>query len=74
MNLHVPPELVAKLNRLAEGAGRNPEQLALELLAASMEQDEWFRREVEKGRASARDGRLLDRDEILARIDQRYPA
>ena len=36
--------------------------------------DEWFRREVEKGRTSAREGGLLDRDEVLARIDQRYRA
>jgi predicted transcriptional regulator len=74
MDLHVPPELEAKLNRLAEGTGRNPEQVALDLLATSVEYDEWFRREVEKGRAAAREGRLLDRDDILARIDQRYRA
>ena len=74
MDLHVPPELEAKLNRLAEGTGRNAEEVALDLLATSVEYDEWFRREVEKGRASAREGQLLDRDEILARIDQRYRA
>lgn len=74
MELHVPPELAAKLNRLAEGTGRNAEQLALDLLATSVEHDEWFRREVEKGRLSAQEGRLLDRDELLARIDERYRA
>ncbi|MBI4263109.1 MAG: hypothetical protein HY657_01930 [Acidobacteria bacterium] len=74
MNLHLPPELEAKLTRLAEGTGRNPEQLALDMLATSVEYDEWFRHEVEKGRASARDGRLLDREELLARIDKRYGA
>ena len=72
MELHVPPELEAKLNRLAEGSGRSAEELALDLLATSVEHDEWFRHEVEKGRASAREGRLLDRDELLARIEQRY--
>ncbi len=74
MELHVPPELEAKLNRLAADTGRDPEQLALELLSTSVEHDDWFRREVEKGRASARAGRLLDRDELLARIEQRYRA
>jgi predicted transcriptional regulator len=74
MNLHVPPELEAKLNRLAEGTGRNPAQLALDLLATSVEYDEWFRREVEKGRVSAREGRLLDREELRARIEKRYGA
>jgi predicted transcriptional regulator len=62
------------LNRLAEGAGCKAEQLALDLLATSVERDEWFRREVEKGRLSAREGRLLHRDELLARIDKRYRA
>lgn len=57
-----------------EATGCNAEQLALDLLATSVEYDQWFRREVEKGRVSAREGRLLDRDELLARIDQRYRA
>ena len=74
MELPVPPELEAKLNRLAADTGRSAEQLALDLLATSVEHDEWFRREVEKGRISAREGRLLDRDELLSRIEQRYRA
>ena len=74
MELHLPPNLEAKLNRLAETTGRTAEQIALDLLAASVEHDEWFRREVEKGRTSAREGRLLDRDEVLARIKERYRA
>lgn len=72
MELHVPPDLEAKLNRLAASAGRPAEQLALDLLATSVEHDEWFRSEVEKGRASARAGQLLDRDELVARIEKRY--
>ena len=72
MELHVPPELETKLNRLAETTGRTTEQLALDLLATSIEHDEWFRREVEEGRASARAGRLLNRDELVARIEKRY--
>jgi predicted transcriptional regulator len=74
MELHVPPALEAKLNRLAAETGREPEQLALDLLSTSIEHDEWFRREVEKGRTAAREGRLLDRDELLARIEGRYRA
>lgn len=72
MELHIPPDLEARLNRLAEGTGRSAEQCALDLLATSVEYDEWFRYEVEKGRATARAGRLLDREEIVARIEERY--
>lgn len=42
MELRVPLELEAKLNRLAETTGRTTEQLALDLLAASIEHDEEF--------------------------------
>lgn len=72
MNLQVPPELEAKLTRLAEESGRTVDQVALDLLASSVDHDEWFRREVEKGRLSARDGRLLGHEEVASRIDRRY--
>ena len=72
MNLQVPPELEAKLTRLAAETGRSVDQVALELLASSVDHDEWFRREVEKGRVSAREGQLLDHDEVASRMDARY--
>ena len=72
MNLQVPPEFEAKLTRLAAETGRTADQVALDLLASSIDHDEWFRSEVEKGRASARDGRLLKHDDVAAQMDRRY--
>jgi predicted transcriptional regulator len=72
MNLDVPPELEEKLTRLAAETGRTADQVALDLLASSMDHDEWFRAEVEKGRAAAREGRLNEHDDVAARIDRRY--
>lgn len=69
VNLQVPPELEAKLTRLAAETGRTVDQVALDLLASSMDHDEWFRAEVEKGRTGAREGKLLERDDVAARID-----
>jgi predicted transcriptional regulator len=43
MNLQVPPELEAKLTRLAAETGRTVDRVALDLLATSMDHDEWFR-------------------------------
>ena len=72
MNLQVPPELEAKLTRLAAETGRTADQVALDLLASSVDHDEWFRGEVEKGRASAREGRLIEHEDVAARMDRRY--
>jgi predicted transcriptional regulator len=67
MNLQVPPELEAKLTRLAAETGRTVDQAALDLLASSVDHDEWFRTEVEKGRAAACEGRLIEHDDAAAR-------
>jgi predicted transcriptional regulator len=72
MNLQVPPELEAKLARLAAETGRTTDQVALDLLASSVDHDEWFRTEVEKGRAAAREGRLIEHDDLAARMGWRY--
>ena len=71
MDLQVPPELEAKLNRLAAQTGRTVDQVALDLLANSVEHDEWFRGEIEKGRLAASEGRLLDHQEVRSRINER---
>ena len=73
MKLQVPPELEANLRRLAAATGRTVDQVALDLPATSADHNEWCRREVEKGRVSAREGRLLDHDEVGSRAQQWPP-
>jgi predicted transcriptional regulator len=72
MTLQVRPELEAKLALLAAQTGRTVDQVALDLPASSVDHDEWFRREVEQGRTSAREGRLLEHDEVALQMDPRY--
>jgi predicted transcriptional regulator len=72
MNLQVPPELEARLTRLAAESGRTVDQVALDLLASSVDHDDWFRAEVEKRRVATREGRLLEHDDVAARMDRRY--
>jgi len=72
MDLRVPPELAAKLVRLAAESGRDVDHVALDLLTNSVDHDEWFRHEVERGRTSVREGRLLSHDAVASRINQRY--
>jgi len=72
MNLHLPPDLEAKLNRMAAETGRDAGQVAVELLTNSVEHDEWFRQQVERGRQSVREGCLLDHADVASRIRDRH--
>lgn len=73
MELRVPSDLEAKLNRLASLSGKTPEKVALELLSESLEYNIWFAQEVAKGQADARAGRLIDHDEVVTRFNARHP-
>jgi predicted transcriptional regulator len=73
MELSISPELEEKLKRLAASRRQTPEKLAPDLLRESIEYNRWFFAEVEKGRADARAGRLIDHEEVVARINARYP-
>jgi predicted transcriptional regulator len=57
---------------LAADTGRTADQVALELLASSVDHEEWFRAEVEKGRTAAREGMLIEHEDVAARMDRRY--
>jgi hypothetical protein len=59
MELRVPPDLEAKLNRLAESTGRTAEQLALDLLATLLSTTSGF------GVRWKRDAPRLGRDGYL---------
>ena len=73
MQVHFPPELEGKLNRIAAEQGKNSEALVCEAVAGLVGYDEWFVREVEKGTAAADRSEFIEHAEVLAMIDQRYP-
>jgi predicted transcriptional regulator len=60
------------LARLAAQTGRTVDEVAVDLLVSSMDHDEWFRTEVERGRVAAHEGRLLEHDDVVTRMDRRY--
>ncbi len=70
MEVHLTPDLQAKLSRLADQQGRNTESLVQEVVARFVDYDEWFIREVEKGLASADRGELLTHEEVGARLEK----
>ena len=72
MTLQVPPELEGTLARLAAQTGRTVDQVARYLLVGSVDHDGCFRRAVEEGRASGREGRLLDHEQVALQMGARY--
>src|SRR5215469_10765981 len=72
MEVHLSPDVQAKLNRLAHEQGRDTETLAQEAIARFVD-DEWFIREVEKGLASADRCELLTHEQVGTRVENPGP-
>jgi predicted transcriptional regulator len=70
MEVHLNPDMQAKLARLAAEQGRNTEALVQEAVARFVDYDEWFIREVEKGMASADRGEVLTHEDVGARLEK----
>lgn len=71
MEVHLNPDLQAKLSRLAAEQGRNAETLVQEAIARLVDYDEWFLQEVRKGLASADRGHLFSHEEVGRRLEKR---
>ena len=70
MEVHLNPDMQAKLARLAAEQGRNTEALVQEAIARFVDYDDWFIREVEKGLASADRGELLTHEDVGVRLEK----
>ncbi len=71
MEVHLNPEVQAKLSRMAAARGSDAERLAREAIERFVDYDEWFIGEVEKGIASADRGQSLSHEEVGARLEKR---
>ena len=74
MEIPLTPELEGKLKRIASQTGRPAGQVVQELIAKYLEHDEWFRSEVEKGRASLDRGEFVTHEDVGARIERLFPS
>jgi predicted transcriptional regulator len=70
MNVHLNPDVQAKLTRLAAEQGRDTEALAQEAIERFVDYDHWLIREVEKGLAFADRGELLTHEEVGTRLEK----
>ena len=70
MELTLPADLQAKLTRLAEARGTDPEALAREAIERLIDYDDWFVREVEQGLAQVDSGATVSHEDVAARLDK----
>jgi predicted transcriptional regulator len=70
LEVHLTPEIQAKLAHLAAQQDRDMEAIAQEAIERVVDYDGWFIREVEKGLASADRGDLLTHEEVGARLER----
>jgi predicted transcriptional regulator len=73
MEVHLNPELDAKLSRIATDQGRDPQRLAQEAVERLVDYEDWFLEEVERGIAAADRGEFTEHEAIRKLIDSRYP-
>ena len=73
MDVHLSPDLQAKLSRLATQQGRDTETLIREAVERLVDFDDWFLQEVDKGLDAADRGEFVEHDAVRKLIDSRYP-
>jgi predicted transcriptional regulator len=69
MEVHLSPDLQAKLAQLASQQERDSEALVVEAVQRTVNHDDRFIREVEKGIAAADRGEFVDHDEVMKRFN-----
>jgi predicted transcriptional regulator len=72
MELQIPPELQAKLDRLEEQQGRDAQSLVREALERLVDYDSWFIEEVKKGLAQIERGKTLEHEEVGSRLEKLF--
>ena len=70
MEVHLDPDLQARLSQLATQQGRDTETLAREAIERLVDYDEWFIREVGKGLAQVEQEKVVTHEEAGVRIER----
>jgi predicted transcriptional regulator len=73
MEVHLSPDVQAKLDRAAAEQERDTESLVREAVERLLNYDEWFARQVEEGLSAGDRGEFVEHDDVGKLIDSRYP-
>lgn len=74
MEVKLTPEEEAELHRLAANKGREPKDLAHDVLRLYLEHEAKFVEAVKRGLESLDRGEYVSHEEVAARIDRLFPA
>jgi predicted transcriptional regulator len=72
MEVHLPPELQAKVDQAAAANNSAAEGHVKQLVGHYLEHDGWFREQVKKGLDQLDRGEFLSHEEVGARIEQLF--
>jgi predicted transcriptional regulator len=72
MELHLNPELQARVDRAAKENNRGPAEYVRQLIEHYVDHDLWFREQVKKGLDQFDRGEFLTHQEIGDRIEQMF--
>jgi predicted transcriptional regulator len=72
MEVHLDPDLQARLSRMAAQQGRDAEALIHDAVERLVDYEDWFLREVGKGLDAADQGEFIEHDAVRKLIDDRY--
>jgi len=72
MEVHLPPELQAKVDRAAAENNSGAEEFVKQLVEHYLDHDAWFRQQVKKGLDQLDRGEFLTHEEVGARIDKMF--
>lgn len=74
MEVHLPPELQAKVDRAAAENNSGAEEYVKQLVEHYLDHDAWFRQQVKRGLDQLDRGEFLTHEEVGARIDKMFRA
>ena len=74
MEIHLNPELQARVDRAARENDTDPAEYVQQLIEHYVDHDVWFREEVKKGLEQLDQGEFLTHEQMGARIEQMFRA
>lgn len=72
MEVSLTPDDEARLEELSARSNRSKAEVLADAVKAYLDHERWFREAVAHGQRSAREGRLIDHDEVGSMLRSRF--